>query len=54
MKAMVQKHYLQTREYGVHGFPTLGTGTTDQHIIFSSGYRPYEELEQTINEWLSS
>jgi len=53
MKAMVQKHYLQTREFGVRGFPTLGTGSTDQHIIFTSGYRPYPELEQTINEWLS-
>jgi len=53
MKAMVQKHYLQTREFGVRGFPTLGTGSTDQHIIFTSGYRRYPELEQTINEWLS-
>ena len=53
MKAMVQKHYLQTREFGVRGFPTLGAGSTDQHIIFTSGYRPYPELEQTINEWLS-
>ncbi|MDX1334249.1 MAG: DsbA family protein, partial [Gammaproteobacteria bacterium] len=53
MKAMVQKHYLQTREFGVRGFPTLSTGSTDQHIIFTSGFRPYQELEQTINEWLS-
>ena len=53
MKAMVQKHYLQTREFGVRGLPTLGTGSTDQHIIFTSGYSPYPELERTINEWLS-
>jgi putative protein-disulfide isomerase len=53
MKAMVQKHYLQTREFGVRGFLTLGTGSSDQHIIFANGFQPYEELEQSISEWLS-
>jgi putative protein-disulfide isomerase len=53
MKAMTQKHYLQTREHGVHGFPTLEVETPDQRIIFANGYRPYQELEEIISEWLA-
>jgi putative protein-disulfide isomerase len=52
MRAMVQKHYLQTRDHGVRGFPTLEVEDQGQRIIFANGFQPYAELEQSIIEWL--
>jgi putative protein-disulfide isomerase len=52
MRVQTQQHYIQTRQFGVRGFPTLLVGSEENHTVFTSGYQPYSQLEPAIQEWL--
>ena len=52
MRVQTQQHYIQTRQFGVRGFPTLLVGTEENHSLLTSGYQPYDRLEPAIRQWL--
>lgn len=53
MLKKTQTHFQIARESGVRGFPTvvLQDGTTG--TLLTNGYRPFEELQPTIDQWLA-
>jgi putative protein-disulfide isomerase len=54
LRAMTQQHFVQTRQYGVRGFPTLTLGPKEHPIIITSGYQPFSNIESRIKSWLDS
>jgi putative protein-disulfide isomerase len=52
LRAMTQQHFIQTRQYGVRGFPTLTLGPKEHPIIITSGYQPFSNIESRIKSWL--
>jgi len=54
MHAMTQQHFIQTRQYGVRGFPTLAIGPKENPTIMTSGYQPFSSIEGKINNWLDA
>lgn len=52
MRVLTQQHFIQTRQFGVRGFPTLLVGSEEKHTVFTSGYQPYDNLEPIIQQWL--
>jgi putative protein-disulfide isomerase len=52
MRVLTQRHFIQTRQFGVRGFPTLTVGNEEDHTVFSSGYQPFKDIEQVIQQWL--
>ncbi len=54
MRAMTQQHFIQTRQYGVRGFPTLTLGPQGHPTIITSGYQPFGHIESKIKNWLES
>lgn len=54
MRALVQQHFIQTRKFGVRGFPTLALGNEDNPTIITSGYQSVQGLENNIQAWLDA
>jgi putative protein-disulfide isomerase len=54
MRAQTQQHFIQTRQFGVRGFPTLLVGSEEHHTLFTSGYRPFKEIEHIIGQWMDT
>lgn len=48
-----RKHFEVTREAGVHGFPTVVLQRQSGGTLLTNGYRPFEELQPRIEEWLA-
>ncbi|MBI3569547.1 MAG: DsbA family protein [Gammaproteobacteria bacterium] len=53
IRKKTQTHFQIARQSGVRGFPTvvLQDGTTG--TLLTHGYRPFEELQSTIDQWLA-
>ncbi len=53
MREKTQTHFQIARQSGVRGFPTvvLQSGTTG--TLLTHGYRPFAELQPTIDQWLA-
>lgn len=54
MRALVQQHFIQTRKFGVRGFPTLAIGQEENPTIITSGYQPFTSIEGKIQNWLDT
>ena len=53
IREKTRTHFQVARQSGVRGFPTvvLQDGTTG--TLLTNGYRPFEELQPTIDQWLA-
>jgi putative protein-disulfide isomerase len=53
VKAKTRKHFQQTQQAGVRGFPTVVLQDAEGSTLLTHGYRPYEELQLAIDAWLA-
>jgi len=53
VKAKTRKHFQQTQEAGVRGFPTLVLQDASGPTLLTRGYRPFEELRPEVEAWLA-
>jgi putative protein-disulfide isomerase len=47
-----RKHFIQTRAYGVQGFPTLIIESPNAKQVLTRGYSPFPAIGRTIDHWL--
>jgi putative protein-disulfide isomerase len=52
LREATQRHYFQTREFGVKGFPTIAIGTQQDHAVITNGYMHSDDLIPRIQLWL--
>lgn len=49
------RDFLSSQELGIRGFPTLIAGTdSGGYALVTNGYRPYEELADPLERWLTA
>lgn len=53
MQKKTQTHFQIARESGVRGFPTVVLQDGATGTLLTNGYRPFEELQPTIDQWLA-
>jgi putative protein-disulfide isomerase len=51
-KSLTLAHFQKTRQWGVHGFPSLIRQSGENYDLLAAGYCPYEELRLKLEEWL--
>ncbi|MCR4347572.1 MAG: DsbA family protein [Sulfuricaulis sp.] len=53
MQKKTQTHFQIARESGVRGFPTVVLQDGATGTLLTNGYRPFDELQPAIDQWLS-
>jgi len=53
VKEKTRKHFQQSRQAGVRGFPTVLLQDASGPTLLTSGYRAFEELQPEIDAWLA-
>lgn len=51
-KAMTRENFYKSRQFGVHGFPTMVLQTKQHYFLLTSGYRSFEEIQSEISDCL--
>jgi len=53
VKAKTRRHFQQTQQAGVRGFPTVVLQNAQGRTLLTHGYRPFEALQPDIEAWLA-
>ena len=53
VKERTRRHFEQTHQAGVRGFPTVLLQDASGSTLLTRGYRPFEELRPEIETWLA-
>lgn len=53
-KARTREEFVRVYRWGVRGFPTLLLQHGDEVRLLTHGYRPFEELQPILDDWLDS
>jgi putative protein-disulfide isomerase len=53
VNAKTLEQFRQVYDWGVRGFPTVILQHAEELSVLTRGYRPFEELQPTLDAWLS-
>lgn len=51
-RKITQDNFYKSRQFGVHGFPTMVLQTERHYFLLTNGYRSFEDIQAEINECL--
>jgi putative protein-disulfide isomerase len=52
IKQKTKAHFIQSRNLGVRGFPTMILQDEQRYYLLNSGYQPFDELKREIDAYL--